>query len=192
MAAIELVLSLSDAGIVGQASWRWAAIALGAFWQPLLSGDLPPVFPGQPLTMFITYAFLHGGLLHLALNGVVLLSLGKFCSLRIGAVRTLLVLALSAIGGALCFGLIGASDGPMIGASGAVFGLLGLWQSWDFALRRHAGLPVQPVLVAILGLAAANVVFFVILNGGLAWEAHLGGWLVGWFSGRTVAKGSTR
>lgn len=188
MAAIELVLSLSDSGVFGQAGWRWAAIAFGAFWQPLLSGEMAPIYPGQTVLMFLTYAFLHGGLLHLALNGVVLLSLGKFCSQRIGAGRTLLVLALSAIGGALAFGLIAASGVPMVGASGAAFGLIGLWQAWDYALRRRAGLPVQPVLVAILGLAAANVVFFVILNGGLAWEAHLGGWLVGWLSGRSFAR----
>lgn len=187
MAAIELVLSLSETGLFGAAGWRRFAIAAGAFWQPVLSGDMAPVYPGQGLLMFITYAFLHGGFVHLALNSVVLLSLGKFCSMRIGAGKTLLVLTLSAVGGALAFGVIGNNAVPMIGASGAVFGLIGLWQSWDYALRRQFGLPLQPVLMAVLGLIAANVVFFVILNGGLAWEAHLGGWLVGWLSGRILA-----
>jgi len=31
-------------------------------------------------------------------------------------------------------------------------------------------------------------VFFVILSGGLAWEAHLGGWLVGWIAGLSFAR----
>ena len=72
------------------------------------------------------------------------------------------------------------SAGPMIGASGAVFGLIGLWQGWDYRMRKIAGLSLRPVVTAILGLAAANLVLFVIFSGGLAWEAHLGGWLVGW------------
>jgi len=120
----------------------------------------------------------------MALNGVILLALGKFVASRIGAARTLLLLFLAAVGGGLGFALLSASNAPMIGASGAVFGLIGLWQAWDYRMRRSAGLPVRPVLVAILGLAVANVVFFVMLGGGLAWEAHLGGWLVGFFLAR--------
>ncbi|HMB13931.1 MAG TPA: rhomboid family intramembrane serine protease, partial [Roseovarius sp.] len=84
------------------------------------------------------------------------------------------------VGGGLAFGVLSQSTGPMIGASGAVFGLIGLWQGWDYRMRKHAGLPLRPVITGILGLAAANLVLFVILNGGLAWETHLGGWLVGW------------
>jgi len=137
--------------------------------------------------MLVTYALLHGGILHLAINSVILLALGKHAASRIGAARTFLLLVLSAVGGALAYGLLSTGDGPMIGASGAVFGLIGLWQAWDFRLRKEAGLALRPVITAILGLAAANIVFFVILGGGLAWEAHLGGWLVGWVLARHLA-----
>jgi membrane associated rhomboid family serine protease len=74
MAAIELVLSLSSSGIIGTDNLRWPAFMLGAFWQPVLSGALPPVYPGQTALMFITHAFLHGGFMHLAMNGVILSS----------------------------------------------------------------------------------------------------------------------
>lgn len=181
MAAIEAVVGLSEAGIIGASNWRWPAFAIGAFWQPIFSGGMEPLYPGQTLLMFVTHAFLHGGFMHMALNGVILLALGKFVAGRIGAARTLLLLFLAAGGGGLAFGLLSASNAPMIGASGAVFGLIGLWQAWDYRMRRSASLPVRPVLVAILGLAVANVVFFVMLGGGLAWEAHLGGWLIGFF-----------
>jgi membrane associated rhomboid family serine protease len=180
MAAVECALSLSDAGYLGAFNWRWPAFAVGAFWKPVFTGAMDPLYPGQRLAMLITYAFLHGGLAHLLLNSVVLLALGKFVADRIGAGRTLLLLALSAIGGGLAFGLLATGSGPMIGASGAVFGLIGLWQGWDYRMRRAAGLPFRPVITAILALAAANLVLFVFLGGGLAWEAHLGGWLVGW------------
>lgn len=188
MAAIELVLSLSHSGVFGGQDLRWSAFVLGAFWQPVFAGTVPPIYPGQTALMFISHAFLHGGFAHLAMNSVVLLSLGKFISVQIGAVRTLLVLFLSAVAGAACFGLISSSPAPMIGASGAVFGLIGLWQAMNFRVRRRAGLPLQPILTAILGLIAANIALFVILSGGLAWQAHLGGWIVGWISGQSFAR----
>ncbi len=184
LAVIEIALSLSEAGYLGSFNWRWSAFAMGAFWQPLFSDAVAELYPGQKLLMFVSYAFLHGSLVHLAINSVILLALGKVAANRIGAVRTLLLLLLSAVGGGLAFGLLSSSNGPMIGASGAVFGLLGLWQAWDYQMRKVTGLPLRPVVLAILGLIAANLVFFVILDGGLAWEAHFGGWLVGWLSAR--------
>jgi membrane associated rhomboid family serine protease len=188
MTVIELILSLSSSGVFGSQNLRWLAFALGAFWQPVLSGAAQPIYPGQTALMFITYAFLHGGFIHLAMNGVILLSLGKFVSIHVGATKTLLVLFLSAIGGAAFFGMMSSSAAPMIGASGAVFGLIGLWQAMDYRMRRRSELPLQPVIMAIMGLVAANIVFFVILSGGLAWEAHLGGWIAGWLAGQSFAR----
>jgi len=188
MAAIELILSLAPSGIFGLSSLRWFVFAYGAFWQPVLAGVVPAAYPGQTVLMFITHAFLHGGMIHLVMNSVILLSLGKFIADHVGPARTLLVLFLAAVGGAACFGLIASTPAPMIGASGAVFGLIGLWQVMDYRARRRAGVPIQPLLMAILGLVAANVIFFVILSGGLAWQAHLGGWIAGWLSGQSFAR----
>ena len=190
MAAIELALNLSEAGLIGSKDWRWSAFQIAAFWQPLLSGEIAPIYSGQKILMFVSYAFLHDGIVHLAMNCVVLLALGKLFAIRIGKGKTLLVLFLSAVCGGLAFGLLANSLVPMIGASGAVFGLIGLWQAWDYRMRQQSGLPLQPVVMAILALVAANLVFFVILDGGLAWEAHLGGWLVGWVTGRSFARSS--
>ncbi len=145
MTVIELILSLSDAGVLGEQDLRRTAFYLGAFWQPILAGTVPPIYPGQSALMFISHAFLHGGFAHLAMNSVVLLSLGKFVSAEIGAFKTLLILFLSAVAGAACFGLLSSSPAPMIGASAGVFGLIGLWQAMDFRMRRRAGLPLQPI-----------------------------------------------
>jgi membrane associated rhomboid family serine protease len=188
MTAIELVLSLSSSGLFGVQNLRWSAFVIGAFWQPLLSGVAQPIYPGQSALMFITYAFLHGGVAHLAMNAVVLLALGKYISSNIGAARTLLVLFLSAVAGGACFGLLSSSAAPMIGASGAVFGLLGVWQAADYRMRRRSGLPLQPLVMAIIGLVVANIALFVLFSGGLAWEAHLGGWMAGWIAGQTLAR----
>lgn len=188
MGAIELILSLSSSGVFGSQNLRWPAFVFGAFWQPVLSGAVSPVYPGQTVLMFITYAFLHGGFMHFALNSVILLSLGKFVSSNIGPAATLLVLFLSAVGGAACFGLLSSGNAPMIGASGAVFGLIGLWQGAELRMRRRSGLPLQPVVTGILGLVAANVFLFMFLSGGLAWQAHLGGWMVGWLFAQVYAR----
>ena len=100
MAVIELILSLLDSGFFGEQNLRWTAFSLGAFWQPVFAGTVPPIYPGQPALMFISHAFLHGGFVHLAMNSVVLMSQGKFVSVQVGAARTLLVLFLSAVAGA--------------------------------------------------------------------------------------------
>ncbi len=188
MAAIELILSLSQSGMLGSVNLRWPALAIGAFWQPVFTGEILPAYPGQPVLMFITYAFLHGGLMHLALNSVILLSLGKAVSTQVGAAKTLLVLFLSAVAGAAFFGLLSSSAAPMIGASGAAFGLIGQWQAADYRMRRETGVSVQPVVMAVLALVVANVVLFAFLSGGLAWQAHLGGWIAGWLSGHSFAR----
>ena len=137
------------------------------------------MFSGQVLTMYISHAFLHGVFVHLAMNSAVLLAIGKVIASRVGARKTILIFTLSAIGGGAAFGLLSTASGPMIGASGAVFGLIGVWQAWDFEVRRRRNQSVQPVINSVFALAVANLLLFAVLSSGLAWEAHLGGWLVG-------------
>jgi membrane associated rhomboid family serine protease len=187
MAAIELPLSLSDAGWIGSSSWRLNVFLYGAFWPPLLGEGLDPLYPGQKTLMFLTHALLHGNVVHFAMNSAILLALGKGVATFLGAGKTILLLALSAIAGATAFGLLSAASGPMIGASGAVFGLLGLWQAWDFRRRRHFNQSLRPFLGGIVGLILVNLVLFVALPGALAWEAHLGGWIAGWTAAWTFA-----
>ncbi len=188
MALIEFSLSAADAGVIGTPEWRWIAFTYGAFWQPLLYNDVGPVFSGHVVTMFITYAFLHGGIAHLLLNSVVLLALGKMVAGSAGAIKTTVILSFSAIGGAAAFGLISTSSAPMIGASGAVFGLIGVWQAWDYLMRQQLNLPITPVFSSVLAIAVANVLLAFVMRGGLAWEAHLGGWLVGAVAALTFAR----
>lgn len=185
MTTIELWLSLSSSHLLGVIDYRQTAWLLGAFWQPVLSGLVQPVYPGQKVLMFVTYAFLHSGLVHLVVNSAILLALGKFISSQIGTHKTLLVLSVSTITAAAFFGLISTSNEPMIGASGAVFGLIGAWQAVKCQLLKNAGASIQPVVIEILGLIIANILVYTILSGRLAWETHLGGWLTGGLLGFT-------
>lgn len=183
MTAIELVLSAADRGWIGATDWRQIALIHGAFWQPVLDGTARPAFPGQTITMFASHAFLHGGMLHLAMNAVILLSLGKFIAQRAGQWPMLFLFLVSAAAGGLAFGLLARGAGPMIGASGAVFGFLGLWLYWDAMIRRRLRASLQPVLATIGTLIAINLVMALFMGGALAWQAHLGGFVAGFALG---------
>lgn len=89
-------------------------MAMAAFYSHMLS-DWSRNFPGQQFTMFITYAFLHAGLLHLLVNMLALVSFGTVIARQVGAARFLLAYLLCAIGGALFYAVLGTSDAPRRG-----------------------------------------------------------------------------
>jgi len=183
MAAIEGVLQLADAGVIGSPDWRAMAILLGGFWQPVLSGQVAPVWPGQKAAIFLTHAFLHGGLMHVLFNGVILLALGKEIALRAGQGAMLVLFVTSAVAGAATFAALSASNAPMVGASGAVFGFLGVWLVWLGHGRRARGLGLGHVWRMLAVLVAINVILAVAMQGALAWQGHLGGFIVGALAG---------
>ena len=192
IAVIEVILSLADHGIFFDPMLRQRAYILGAFWSGLLHG-VPPVFPLQPVTMFITHAFLHGSLLHMVMNMTILLALGRFTADRYGGRAIVPVFLLGAIGGGIAFGLMASGAYPMVGASGAVFAFLGLWIVWDWKRHRAAGVAPSPVLRRVGVLVLINVVTLIGLKGMLAWQAHLGGFVVGLLVRSLVrAAGGTR
>jgi membrane associated rhomboid family serine protease len=182
IALIEIVLELADRGILGDASLRARVFAVGAFWSPLLHGA-EPIYAGQPVAMFVSHAFLHGGFLHMAMNCVVLLGLGRLVADRYGPGAILPVFLAGAVAGGAVFGLLTASRIPMVGASGAIFAFVGVWVVGDWRRLRAAGRSARPVLSRVLGFVLLNVIFFFALSGMLAWEAHLGGFLAGLAAG---------
>lgn len=182
IAAIEVLLSLADRGILGDGTLRARVYMAGAFWTELLHGGIP-VFPLQPATMFVTHALLHGGLLHMAMNLAILLGLGRFSADRYGPGVVLPVFLAGAIAGGLAFGLLSEGPYPMVGASGAVFAFLGLWVVWDWRRHRAVGASTRPIWLRVGVLAGLNLVFFFGLEGMVAWEAHLGGFLAGLAAG---------
>jgi membrane associated rhomboid family serine protease len=158
------------------------------------------------VTSFLTYAVVHGDLLHLAINSAWLLAFGAAVAGRIGTLRFLLFSAFCAIAGALTFlafnpGLMA----PMVGASGAVSGLMGGTMRFLFSALDAGGLrglredarnvPLMPlgqaltdrrVLLVTGAFLIANFLATIglggIVVGGIAWEAHLGGYFAGLLS----------
>lgn len=179
--AIELTLMAADAGLVGARTWRGLAYQNGGFWAGLLY-DWRPNYLVQPWLMFVTYAFLHSGFWHLAGNMLTLGFLSDIVLRRVGQGGFAAIYGASVLGGAVAFGLLTRSPAPMVGASGALFGLAGAWQYWEWADRRQAGRRPWLVLRTVLGLALLNLVLWLALDGQLAWEAHLGGFVAGWMA----------
>ncbi len=183
---IEAVLQGSDAGLWGNTDWRNIAYNYGAFIPAYLQGETP-AYPLQPYAMFLTHGFLHGGLIHVGLNMLTLLSLGRAVEARLGQTRFLVMYVLSMIGGGALFALLGGGNDAMVGASGALFGLAGALLTWAWVDRRRAGQSMQQILRVLF----VPVGTLVVLNGGLmifasaaglgtvAWQAHLGGCVTG-------------
>ena len=173
---IELILFASDLGLAPH-RLRSLAYEYGAFWKGLLT-NWRPNFPAQPMAMFLTYAFLHAGMGHLFVNMFTLFSLGSGVIHRVGWVRFLGLYLASILGGALGFGLLASTPQPMVGASGALFGLAGAWITWDFLEARQEA-PWRTLALQLLFLAGMNLVLWWAVSGHLAWQAHLGGFVAG-------------
>ncbi|SPH24092.1 Rhomboid protease GluP [Defluviimonas aquaemixtae] len=174
----ELAFWGADLGLWGRPDWRATGIEYGGFWSGLL-GNWRPNYAAQPWLMFATYGFLHAGLWHFALNMVTLLSLASPVLARFGAERFLLIYVASLIGGGVGFALLGPVSAPMVGASGALFGLAGAILAVDTDRRASLGLSIWPVLRVVLLLALLNLVLWWAMHGQLAWQTHLGGFLAG-------------
>lgn len=72
----------------------------------------------------ITYAFTHGGMIHLAFNMIVLYMVGPRLEFEIGKSPFIVLYVVTALTGTLA-GLFWHPNTPVVGASGALFGLIG-------------------------------------------------------------------
>ena len=184
----ELILSGADYGLWGDPGWRLWAWQQGGFWTGLL-GNWRPNYAAQPWLMFLTYGFLHGGVIHFGVNMLTLFSLAPPLVERMGQGRFLLLYMASMIGGGLGFALLSQSPQPMVGASGALFGLAGAVMALSWQYLRARGESLRPVIRSLLWLAVLNAVLWWAMSGMLAWETHLGGFVVGWVMGLWLVRG---
>ena len=132
-----------------------------------------PYSPYYAPWQLVTAMFAHGSLEHLLMNIVSLWWLGTLLERMQGTVRFAIVYFVSGIMGNLVFALF--SDGYAVGASGAIFGMLG---AVAVLLYKHRQSPVaKAMLQGLLVMIAINVVNS--FRPGIALEAHFGGLLAG-------------
>ena len=110
----------------------------------------PPAVVVRPWTL-VTYMFLHGSLTHLLFNMIGLFFFGPRLESRLGSRAFLWLYFLSGLGGAV-FSLVFAREAAVVGASGAVYGvLLGFALFWPRERIYIWGiLPVEAWLLATL------------------------------------------
>jgi membrane associated rhomboid family serine protease len=202
---------------------EWWVLALSFIPARFSNGG--EALPGGQLaafTSFVTHQFVHLDAAHLLVNSAWLLAIGSIVARRIGGLRFISLYLVSGIAGALVFWI--ANRGlavPVIGASGAVSGLMGAVVRFMFKaisqqrgpeLRENpAAIPRAPLmevlrdrraLVMIGSMVGMNLLLGLglgklIAEGGIAWEAHLGGFAAGlllfaWFDHPQGATGTSR
>lgn len=182
---LEGILVLGDTGGIPIPRLRETAYEYAGFWPGLL-GSWSPNFTLQPYTMFLSYAFFHSGPIHLIVNMVTLYSLGLAVHARVGTSGFFLLYGAAVLGGALGFGVLADTLRPMVGASGGLFGLAGGILAWNYVDRFSAAKRLWPVARAVAGLLALNLVMWWLMDGLLAWQTHLGGFVAGWIAALLV------
>ncbi|KIZ19411.1 rhomboid family intramembrane serine protease [Streptomyces natalensis] len=138
-------------------------------------GRTPPGYLPQGVAegewyRLVTAMFLHQEIPHIAFNMLSLWWLGPPLEAALGRLRFTALYMLSGLGGSALTYLVANPAGFSLGASGAIFGLLGA----TAVLMRRLRYDMKPVLI-LLGL---NLVFtFTWPN--ISWQAHIGGLVVG-------------
>ena len=142
-------------------------------------GLQPSTWLERPWTL-VTNLFIHGSIWHIATNMVTLYFFGRFVCMMIGDTRFLIVYFLGGIIGNLFYILLASPYSIAIGASGAVFAIGGALAVMAPKLRVY----VFPI-PAPLPLWAGVIGVFVIISflPYVAWQAHLGGLILGLFAG---------
>lgn len=157
-----------------------------------------------------TYALLHGGVAHLLINMVWLAAFGSPLANRIGALRFAIFFAVTGLASAGLFYLVHPlGQAPLVGASGSISGMMGAAARFAFRIDRSSGrgafagepLPMRDVLRSRGAMTFLAVWMVVNLVTGLvgftpgdesqiAWEAHIGGFVAGFFGLRLFDKRS--
>jgi len=141
----------------------------------------------SPPLSLITSMFLHGGLFHLFGNMLYLWIFGNNIEDFLGPIRFVLFYIFSGLGASLTHIIFNPnSQVPMIGASGAIAGVLGAYLILYPGARvltlvfLFFFIRILPIPAAvILGLWFLAQVLNIGLGGGVAWFAHIGGFLIG-------------
>lgn len=149
----------------------------------------------------ISYSFMHGSVAHIALNMIWLAAFGSPLAARIGPVRLTLFWIATSIAAALThYAIYPDSMAPLVGASGAVSGMMGAAARFGFrrSTSRNSAAFVGDILPIAVALRMRTVLTFLgvwfvtniaagLLSLGvegsasIAWEAHIGGFVVGFF-----------
>lgn len=193
---IECIFSLAEAGYVGGPTaigWRLDVLQDYAFsarvFDWMMENNRWP--PEQVVRMF-TYPFLHGGFLHAAISGVMILALGKLVGDAYGTLAAIVLFFVPSALGAVTFALMTDSPVPLIGSYPAVYGYVG---AYTFLLWVRLGVMGEQQIRAftLIGFLLGIQLLFAILYGtGPDWIADVAGFIIGLVLAPVLAPGGWR
>jgi len=172
--AVRTLIIINVAVFLGTHLVRWFPWALFAMTPRLVLSKLM-------LWQFVTYMFLHADVWHIGINMLMLWFFGPAIEHAWGPRRFLFYYFFTGIGAALG-SFIFSFDAPIIGASGAIFGLLVAYAMMfpDTVVLVFFFFPMK-IKHAVLFFAGINLLGAVSASGsGIAYVAHLGGALFGY------------
>ena len=184
MPPVTLALIVANVGVFLLQSILPGLVVPFGLW-PLSASSVDPRVGFEPWQL-VSYAFLHGSLLHLAFNMFALYMFGSAIERVFDSRRYLTYYLVSVVSAALTQLLFAAVSGgvyPTVGASGGVFGLLlayGLYFPNNRVMLLFPPIPM-PARVFVLVYAALELLLGVTgTQEGVAHFAHLGGMVGGW------------
>ncbi len=137
-----------------------------------------PVADTQPWRI-VTGLFVHSSFFHILFNMWALWIFGRMLENILGTWRFLALFFLSGLGGDLAVTVLSPSS-PVVGASGAIFGLFAAF----FVIQRSLGYNAVQLLV-IMGL---NLLLGFLPGTNISWQAHIGGIVLGFITGFVFSK----
>ena len=139
-------------------------------------GVTPFLWQEQPWTL-LTSMFVHAGFWHFFMNMLMLYFFGRFVLGLLGEGRFLFVYFAGGLAGSLVFVLIGPDFTTAVGASGALYAVMGTLAVLRPRIKVLVFfmIPVDLWMVVIAGV--------LIVSRGVAWQAHLGGVALGLLAG---------
>lgn len=196
MIAMEVVLSLGAAGLVGgpQAiGWRLDAVQRFAYSPDYMRQmiDLHQ-YPLQGVMRLVTYPFVHLSFTHALFVLVILLALGKMVGDIFRWWAVLLVFFVSGIVGALVYTAIPAMQAPLIGGYPPVYGLIGAFTFLIWMRLAAQGANRFRAFTMIGFLLGAQLLFGLLFGGGWEWVADLAGFATGFLLSFVVSPGGWR
>lgn len=180
---VMITPSMREGAGSGMSLWSFDVLTLIRYG----AGFGPLTFGYGEWWRLITPIFLHGGLIHFAFNTMALLQLGPLIEEEFGTERfAFQYLACGIAGNLMSQGLGGA---PTVGASGAIFGLMGILLVYGTKRGGPYGASLRRTMLQWL---VPNLLITFIARGIIDWRCHLGGLLAGLVLGLVVPAGPFR
>ncbi|NHB76050.1 rhomboid family intramembrane serine protease [Rhodobacter calidifons] len=195
--AMEVVLSLAEAGLVGGvqgAGWRLQAVERFGLFPELLKYQWET--GGHPLAelhRLVSYTLVHGSFTHALFAVVMVLALGKWVGEVFRWWAVLIVVLGSAAAGAVSYGLlIPGIRMQLIGAYPAIYGLIGAFTFMVYTNLSRVGANKWRAFSLIGFLLFFQFVFGMLFGGGWDWVADVSGFAFGFLVSVVVSPGGFR